>query len=217
MTKRILHIFGEPGAGKSTLVRRLIADTGGIRRWISCEPGPLVRGHFNEEHKIFLLGRYDDETSPYPGLDRLAQNCQPNVEIFVRDTPHSVLIEGDKLSNAKFLRHLQSFTQHSRLLGDTMTGHATQRHCDREPDINESAHLWILHLLASQAILGERRRARGDDRANSFYKGRATKYANMLLEFRVQSWPNETYEQQSRTYANVRAFLGIPPQIMEQT
>lgn len=207
MSKRVLMIFGEPGAGKSTLVRRFIADTGGLPRWLDAQTMPLVRGHFNVDHKIFLMGRYDDDSNPYPGLDRLAQNCQPNVEIFVRDTPYSVIVEGDKLSNAKFLRHLESFSQRSRLIGDV------RRHGDQIPDVNEDTQLWIVFLKVSGERLGNRRRARGDDRMASFYKSRATKYANILDEFagRVTIWANDTYEQHTMIYHNIRTFLALEP------
>jgi hypothetical protein len=150
---RLTYLIGEPGVGKSTLMR---AITDG---WLGVEVAkPFAHvDYFPGDCEVVLgvsplatqLGRDD---GPYPGTDRLSMGVLPMALKFV-DTLEVplVLAEGDRLATMKFL------------------GPVSQRFS-----------VTLVRLSATDELLEARRRERGSAQNSTWLKGRATKVARLV-------------------------------------
>lgn len=99
---KVIAIFGEPGSGKSTLMKRLMTEL-----QISQEiynDFKLVPYHKNEQ--IYVLGKYE-EGETFGGTDKMSMAVQPEAVKFLAQLPvdATVLFEGDRLCTASFLEH----------------------------------------------------------------------------------------------------------------
>lgn len=175
--RKILAMFGTPGAGKSTIARRLLTMGS---HWEQCEPVKLVRAHVSESLNLCVIGRYVDGDR-YGGVDCLAMNCQPSVEKFVAETTMSVFVEGDRLSNAKFYRHLRSL----------------------------EVPLEIICLSVDRLVVFERQQRRGDDRTEKFLRSRETKYENLRRDFNVTTLSNDDLVQHEIVWRRVTDHLEV--------
>lgn len=91
----MLYIIGEPGSGKSTLIKYLT-------RGLSYEDGRSPFAFRRYDCGVWELGARRAEFS---GTDALALNVQPAVERTLEAIrPEFVIAEGDRLANAKFFR-----------------------------------------------------------------------------------------------------------------
>lgn len=102
---KIIFIIGEPGSGKTTLMRRLMNEVGGFEPHF--KEYPLIDYH--RSGNVYILGKYEDGEL-FAGTDRLSMACQPNAVQFLSELPEDsvVLIEGDRLGNRSFIEHCES-------------------------------------------------------------------------------------------------------------
>lgn len=101
---RVVAIIGEPGTGKSTIVRKIIEGM----PLLPFKEG-LLRGVWSKSMNLYVFGSYDPDEK-FPGTDRLSMAVQPDASRFlefVRTTNPLILFEGDRLGNAKFLEFCQ--------------------------------------------------------------------------------------------------------------
>ena len=68
---KVIGIIGEPAAGKSTVMRNLIADLGSG----AVEKEGLVAYTKFPESKTIVAGIYDEQV--FSGTDRLSKGCGP--------------------------------------------------------------------------------------------------------------------------------------------
>lgn len=102
MTK-VIAIGGEPGAGKSSLVRALIKE---LDLDVFDDKYPLVPYHTDVIGSVCTLGIYEDNGSYVAGTDRMSMAVQPSAVEFVdKVKTNAVIFEGDRLFNSKFLEH----------------------------------------------------------------------------------------------------------------
>jgi GTPase SAR1 family protein len=95
----LTYIIGEPGTGKSSLVRRLTDGWAGMDSRM-----PFL--HRRYENGVLVLG---GDREGFPGTDMLALDAQPRViALFHEQQPPFVLGEGDRLANDKFFMAAQS-------------------------------------------------------------------------------------------------------------
>lgn len=138
------------------------------------EPVKLLPMLYNKEHNLYLLGKYEDG-EVFAGTDRLSMAVQPVAQEFVKNCTGNILFEGDRIFN-------QSFLEFSITLNNT--------------DVQ------IVYLKAPQSTLEQRYRDRGSEQSETFLKGRATKYNNILSSFDLMSYvtefTNETLEDQEK-------------------
>lgn len=99
---QLVYIFGEPGAGKSTLVRDAI--------------GPLLKAGLKQpkpfQHTVFPfnggLAAYlgaDDGKTLFPGTDRLSMGVQPLAIKFLEECGmRTIIAEGDRLGTISFFK-----------------------------------------------------------------------------------------------------------------
>lgn len=165
----VIAIGGEPATGKSTLMKALIAKLGTPN---AERKAGLMRYRAYPKHKALVLGGYEEEGG-FPGTDRLAMNAQPAAEMFIttlQTAPQwdgtTVLFEGDRLFNAKFLRHIAS----------------------------RGARLFTLVLVSSQVQLALRHVLRADTQDETWLKGRATKVKNVTEQFGATRLEHNTPE-----------------------
>ena len=100
---KIIGLIGEPAAGKSTVMRGLIASLGeGVVR----KEGLVVYTEFAED-KVFVAGIYDEAV--FSGTDRTSKSCGPKYREWlsakVADPEYSdwkFYWEGERFSNSKF-------------------------------------------------------------------------------------------------------------------
>lgn len=99
---KVIAIMGEPGSGKTTLMREVMKELN-INKDINTS-FKLVPYH--QEGNIYLLGKYEDGNI-YGGTDTLSMACQPEAIKFLATLPSDsiVLFEGDRLCTASFLEH----------------------------------------------------------------------------------------------------------------
>lgn len=97
---KIIAIFGEPGSGKSTLMKRLMEELE-VSREVHND-FKLVPYHKNG--KIHILGKYE-EGETFGGTDKMSMAVQPEAVKFLAQLPSDsiVLFEGDRLCTASFL------------------------------------------------------------------------------------------------------------------
>lgn len=91
--KTAVLITGIPGTGKSTLVKKLMKDTGDDYKLQ--EPIKMLKmmvGRYN------VIGDYSDPNEIFPGGDRLSMSVSVQFKEWVRNSkPHNIIIEGDRL------------------------------------------------------------------------------------------------------------------------
>lgn len=99
MTKSVVYLLGGPGAGKSSLMRELVAHTKG--KVPRAMPFPHVIWAGGGAHLGYTNGFF-------PGTDGLSMNIQPKAVDWLLGPagPEFVLAEGDRLGNEKFFRTL---------------------------------------------------------------------------------------------------------------
>ena len=98
---KVIAIGGEPGAGKSTLMKRVIEHFNMEPKYDSYKLVPYL---LNDN--VYVLGKYE-EGQTFSGTDRMSMAVQPEAIKFLKTLPSNavVLFEGDRLFTASFLEH----------------------------------------------------------------------------------------------------------------
>lgn len=96
---KIIAIGGEPGAGKTTLMKRLIEHYNVEPKYDQFKLVPYL-----QKDNVYVLGKYE-EGEVFSGTDRMSMAVQPEAIKFLSTLPDDsvVLYEGDRLFTASFL------------------------------------------------------------------------------------------------------------------
>ena len=162
---KVLAIGGEPGVGKSTLVRSMIGRLGvGVAE--TYRELRLTR----YETGVCVLGVYA-EGDAFGGTDRLSMAVQPSAKAFMfaeacKDSlAQHVIFEGDRLFNQSFLQSCSDIL---------------------------AIELRIAVLYAPPLVLASRRAARetavGAHQDRTWLAGRVTKIRNICAALPVERW-----------------------------
>ncbi len=155
---KVIVIMGEPGTGKTTLMRALMEKMGNFEP--KFDSWKLVPYHVRADGKVVVLGKYEAGET-FAGTDRMSMAVQPEAVAFLESIASAgevdtVIFEGDRLTNQSFLEHcLNSY--------DTR----------------------ILYLEVDSDERERRYAERGSNQSEQFIKGRVTKYANLRTNFDI--------------------------------
>jgi broad-specificity NMP kinase len=147
--------------------------------WEKMEPLKMLPMLYNKEHNLYILGKYDDGET-FAGTDRLSMAVQPIAQEFVKTCTGNILFEGDRIFNQSFLEFATSLN---------------------------SIDVQVVYLKAPQSILEQRYADRGSDQSETFLKGRATKYNNILSSFDLMSYITEFNNTNLEEQSAVLRFL----------
>ena len=168
---KIIAVGGEPGSGKSTLMKEILS---GLDKYVplKCyDSFKLVP--YIQCGSIYILGKYD-EGEVFSGTDRMSMAVQPEAIKFLASlSPDSiVLFEGDRLFTSSFLEH-----------------------CVENYDTE------ILYLETDKSVRQERYKERGSEQNETWLQGRETKIANILsnmtLMFNTSKYKNNNKDEQN--------------------
>ena len=171
---KIIAIGGEPGAGKTTLMKRLIGHLSVQPEYDAYKLVPYLR-----KDNVYILGKYE-EGETFAGTDRMSMAVQPEAVKFLASLPSDsvVLYEGDRLFNSSFLEHC-----------------------------NDNYDLHIIYLKTDKSVREDRYKERGSNQNETWLQGRETKVANILtnmtLLFVIESFDNNTLENQKDIFENI--------------
>lgn len=102
MAERIIAIGGVPATGKTTLMRKIIKYYMPLKTF----KYKLVRGLYNKNKNIYIIGIYNDEL--FSGTDKLSMAVQPNFIEFLSKIKNSkVIFEGDRLFNQSLFDEIE--------------------------------------------------------------------------------------------------------------
>lgn len=98
---KVIAIGGEPGAGKSTLMKKILSKLDWKEEYTNFKLVPYLRCS-----KYYILGKYE-EGETFSGTDRMSMAVQPEAIKFLQslDKDAVVLYEGDRLFTSSFLEH----------------------------------------------------------------------------------------------------------------
>jgi len=98
---KLFAIGGEPGSGKTTLMKEIINIFGVEPKYDSFKLVPYL-----QKDNIYILGKYE-EGEVFSGTDKMSMAVQPEAIKFLTTLPTNaiVLYEGDRLFTASFLEH----------------------------------------------------------------------------------------------------------------
>jgi len=98
---KVIAIGGEPGSGKSTLMKEILSKFDWLKCYNEFKLVPYLQYGYN-----YVLGKYDDGEI-FSGTDRMSMAVQPEAIKFLATLPSEavVLFEGDRLFTASFLEH----------------------------------------------------------------------------------------------------------------
>jgi adenylate kinase family enzyme len=105
---------------------------------------------------------------------------QPVAQEFVTETTSNILFEGDRIFNQSFLEFV---------MGQNQTD------------------LQVVYLKVPDSTLKERYIERGSDQSETFLKGRATKYNNLLSNFELMPYITEFRNTNLEEQGKVITFL----------
>jgi len=98
---KVIAIGGEPGSGKTTLMKEIIKHYQVTPNYDAFKLVPYL-----QKDNIYILGKYE-EGEVFSGTDRMSMAVQPEAIKFLSSIPSNsvVLFEGDRLFTASFLEH----------------------------------------------------------------------------------------------------------------
>jgi len=184
---KIVCLLGEPGAGKSTLMKRLIDELDVNLRYFDAVD--LVPFHTNSDRKIMVLGKYEDG-EVFGGTDKMSMQVQAYAVEFLDNLDKNtlfkdvevILFEGDRLANSKFLEHF-----------------------------SEDHQLYVIYLQTSEKTRKQRFLERNSDQNETWLAGRNTKVQNIVKNFLlmdyIEKWDNNNLEDQSKIVARVEGIV----------
>jgi hypothetical protein len=154
---RVVIVMGEPGTGKTTLVRAIMesmSTTGWKEMFTQWKLVP-----FHAFGNYVVLGKYE-AGEVFAGTDRMSMAVQPEAVKFLKECQargvKGLLFEGDRLTNLSFIEYC-------------LDNYDTQ----------------IFYLQVDPKTRDVRYAERGSNQDEKFLKGRETKYANILTNFNV--------------------------------
>lgn len=151
--------------------------------WEKVEPKKMLPALYCKELDLYVLGKYE-EGETFAGTDRLSMAVQPIAQSFVSETTSNVLFEGDRIFNQSFLEFAMAL-----------------------PKVD----LQVIYLKVPQEVLTQRYTDRGSDQSETFLKGRATKYNNILSNFElmpyITEFTNTTIEDQMKVMSFIKSHL----------
>lgn len=153
---RVTFYCGEPGTGKTTLMRQIMAEYSKVEAPEFVEDGPVKYHRFNKQ-KTIVLGIYDEST--FAGCDKLSKSVGPKFRQWLVDNAEKykdwgLLMEGERFMNAPTLEAL--FQQES---------------------------MKLVCLKVSETELERRRAARNNTQDAKWLKGMATRVANVCKNY----------------------------------
>lgn len=180
---RIVGICGEPGTGKTTLMRKIISriDRKAEEDWEEFKHGTL---YFRKKRSFIVFGSYVGE--PFDGTDKLSMAVVNDAEDFIdkmSGTRVQILFEGDRLFCERFINFCR---QRAETLFYRLTVGA---------DV----------MFQRQAV----RELKGIKQTASFIQGRRTKYDNLCSRFTsIIKMPNSNTIEAAKILNNIYQFLG---------
>lgn len=171
---KILAIGGEPGSGKSTLMKRVIEHLGVEPKYDSFKLVPYL-----QKDNIYILGKYE-EGEVFSGTDRMSMAVQPEAVKFLESLPKDsiVIFEGDRLFNSSFLEHCNDNYDTQIIYLKTDKSVREERYKERGSEQNET---WL--------------RGRESKISNIL--------TNMNLMFITETYENNNFDQQTVVYEKV--------------
>ena len=153
---RIVYYIGQPGTGKTTRMREILAEYSKVEEPEFVKEGLVTYHRFNKQ-KVIVLGRYDEGT--FAGTDTWSKGVGPKFREWLtanRETysDWTCLGEGERLSNAPNM--------------DAM--------------FNEES-MKLVCLRVDEAELERRRASRNNTQNESWMKGMRTRIENLCKAY----------------------------------
>ena len=153
---KIVYYIGQPGTGKTTKMRSILAELRKVEEDDLVEDGPVKYHRFNKQ-KVIILGIYDDST--FAGTDRWSKSVGPKFREWLTTNSENyaewvIYGEGERLSNQPNM--------------DAM--------------FNEES-MKLVCLEVSEEELERRRAARNNTQNESWMKGMKTRIANLRKRY----------------------------------
>ena len=166
---KVIAIGGEPGAGKSTLMKEIISKYNWLKVYDEVKLVPYLQYDCN-----YILGKYD-EGETFSGTDRMSMAVQPEAIKFLASLSNDsiVLYEGDRLFTSSFLEHCLDNYDLEIIYLQTQKEVREERYKERGSEQNET---WL--------------RGRETKLANIL--------SNMTLMFNVNKFKNNDKEDQQK-------------------
>ena len=171
---KIIAIGGEPGCGKTTLMRRIIEEVKPIPKYNEFKLVPYL-----QKDNIYILGKYE-EGEVFSGTDRMSMAVQPEAIKFIDSLPeYSILLyEGDRLFTASFLEYC--VYQHNTKIIYLKTDKSVRQERYKERGSNQN-ETWLAGRESKISNI----------------------LSNMVLMFNVTPYPNNTMEEQQLIIKNL--------------
>lgn len=176
---KVIAIFGEPGSGKSTLMKRIM-DELQVSRDVHNDV-KLVPYHKNGN--LYILGKYE-EGETFGGTDKMSMAVQPEAVKFLasRGATDVVLFEGDRLCTASFLEECVDKYDTSIVYLRTNKETRTERYAERGSNQDET---WL----------------RGRESKISNIR------SNFVLQMEITEFDNENLEDQSKIVEFIKSKI----------
>jgi GTPase SAR1 family protein len=169
---KVIVIMGEPGTGKTTLMRKLMEQFPDLKE--KFDVAKLVPFHYDRVHNFAILGKYEHGET-FAGTDRMSMAVQPEAQKFLErlateGSTKAVVFEGDRLTNQSFLEF-----------------------CIEKFDTE------VIFLKVPEEERQRRYELRGSNQSETFLKGRITKYERLRTNFDIkmvtEEFPHTTPEE----------------------
>ena len=175
---KVIAIGGEPGSGKTTLMKRIIQHYNMEPKYEDVKLVPYL-----QKDNIYILGTYEDG-HVFAGTDRMSMAVQPEAIKFLATLPTEsiVLYEGDRLFTASFLEDCLDKYDLDIIYLSTYKDVRTQRYAERGSEQDET---WL--------------RGRETKIANIL--------TNMNLLFNVSKYNNNNLEEQDFVFGEILKIM----------